>query len=124
MLAAVITLADANAGLDIMSNKDAGTSWLRTLYLRMLNDPRVVALTYSDLQSTDKSELAEMQVRVTGCDGAAFKAVMPFSWIIKDKMDMLIHQAQDMPGTYGIRSVAFTSGKLYAENRIAIIKLL
>ena len=99
MLAAVITLADANAGLDILSDNDASTSWLRTLYLRMLNDPRVVALTYADLQSTDKSELAEMQVRSTGCDGAAFKARLPFSWIIKDKMDMLIHHAEEMTGT-------------------------
>ena len=100
MLAAVITLADVNSGLDILSDSNASSSWLRTMYLRMLNDPRVVALTYVDLQSTEKRkvELDEMQVRSTGCDGAVFKARMPFSWIIKNTVDELIQQAQRMPG--------------------------
>ena len=103
MLAAVITVADVNSGLDILSDSNASSSWLRTMYLQMLNDPRVVALTYADLQSTDKLkvELAEMQVRYTGCDAAVFKAQMPFSWIIKNKVDVLVHQAQRMPGMWG-----------------------
>ena len=100
MLAAVITLADVNSGLDILSDSNASSSWLRTMYLRMLNDPRVVALTYVYLQSTEKRkvELDEMQVWSTGCDGAVFKARMPFSWIIKNTVDELIQQAQRMPG--------------------------
>jgi len=101
MLAAIVSLADINAGMDVLSDHDSSRPpWLCTMFLRMLNDPRVVTLTYADIQSSavQKVELSEMAVRTTGCDGAVFKAKLPFSWVIKNQVDILVHQAQHMQG--------------------------
>ena len=101
MLAAIVSLADVNAGMDILADYDNPSApWMHTMFLRMLDDPRVVTLTYADIQSSalQKVELSEMAVRTTGCDGEVFRARLPFSWIIKNHVDVLIHQTQRMPG--------------------------
>ena len=101
MLAAIVSLADINAGMDVLSDHDSSRPpWLRTMFLRMLNDPRIVMLTYADIQSSavQKVELTEMAVRTTGCDGAVFTDKLPFSWVIKNQVDVLVHQAQHMQG--------------------------
>lgn len=115
MLAAIVSLADVNAGMDVLSDNDSSSApWVHRLFLRMLHDPRVVTLTYTDIQSSalQKVELSEMPVRSTGCDGAVFRAKLPFSWVIKNQVDMLVHPSLRVTGINYTSLIMFTKYSL------------
>ncbi|XP_052808614.1 E3 ubiquitin-protein ligase rnf213-alpha-like isoform X2 [Mya arenaria] len=90
ILAGIIAYLDTNRNLDLVQS-DVG--WKQTLWTTVLNTEGAVQLRYSDFQSPKRcSDLSEMLVVTTGCEGHMFSACLPFSWmIIKMIADILRH---------------------------------
>ena len=52
-------------------------------------------LKYTDLKSVARDqELQKIQVRHHGFQGRHFRNMLPFSWIIKQHLDKLVHHSQ------------------------------
>ncbi|KAK3585576.1 hypothetical protein CHS0354_036763 [Potamilus streckersoni] len=96
ILAGIIAHIDTNHNLDIIHNHITSGDWKARLWLQILNTPGAIQLQYSDLQSpTRQQELNEVIVKTTGCEGQIFTAVMPFSWLIYEQIDVIWRTAHE-----------------------------
>ncbi|KAL4233165.1 hypothetical protein ACF0H5_007850 [Mactra antiquata] len=85
ILAGVIACLDTNDNLNIL--RDEALPWKQRLWLGFLNSQDTIQLQYGDLQSpTRQSDLKEVVVMTTGCEGHYFAARFPFSWIIMNEI--------------------------------------
>ena len=85
---------DRDNNLDLVQRSP---TWLHVLWLEMLADPSVTRLTYSDLLSPKvRREISEYGVLSSGFEGRSLQCQLPFSWVIKEQMDELVHTATNM----------------------------
>lgn len=94
LLSGIIAYTDRNANLDLLEKK---SPWQQKVWLEMLNEEEVTLFRYRDLNSPEhrtETGLPEYQVTNTGCDGSFFECSFPFSFVIKEQIDLLLHQTR------------------------------
>ncbi|XP_053396017.1 E3 ubiquitin-protein ligase rnf213-alpha-like [Mercenaria mercenaria] len=85
ILAGIIAYCDTNGNLSIL--QETQYPWKQQLWLEILNTPGIINLQYKEFQSPIKlNDLNEVTVFSSGCEGRAFYARMPFSWLFIDKI--------------------------------------
>ena len=96
ILAEIIALADTDSNLDLMKN---GSSWLPTVWLRILANPNISELHYSKIISPVTNTVRErVQVLGSGAGGHTFQCMFPFSFLIKQEVDKLLQSASSVAG--------------------------
>ena len=98
IFAGVVAYVDINNNLDLISASQQ--AWVTQMWLAMLLDQCVTTLRYSDIMSAGqrKAELTKIPVKMYGCGGHPMKAKLPFSWVIKNHVDELLHRAKTTTG--------------------------
>ncbi|KAL3881535.1 hypothetical protein ACJMK2_027967, partial [Sinanodonta woodiana] len=90
ILAGIIAHIDTNQNLDILSGHISQGDWVARLWLHIFNTPAAIQLKYSDLQYPGRQqELSEVIVKTTGCQGLAFQAEFPFSWLMFEQINAI-----------------------------------
>ena len=90
MFSEVIAYCDQNQNLDLLCE---GKEWKTRLWLTMINDEVITPLAYDSFISPVSGRLRERaRVLSTGA-GRRFNGKFPFSWIIKDMVNVLLLQA-------------------------------
>ena len=89
MLSEVIAYCDQNHNLDLLRE---GNEWKTRLWLTMINKEVITPLSYDSFTSPVSGRVRERaRVSSTGV-GQRFSAKFPFSWIIKDIVNVLLLQ--------------------------------
>ena len=86
-----------------------------SVYL-LFQSPHITPVSYQSLQTViTESELAELVVQHQGVQGCHFKCSLPFSWVIRELVDLLLHQANNMQYVEDSNGKEFTRSwlKLY-----------
>lgn len=100
ILAGLIAYMDTNNNLSIMTS-DGIPAWKKNMWLSMIRDPAITPLSYKDLLSAKKNtELTKMTVLMYGAEGQKMDASLPFSWLIRQQINMLIHQKSGLAGKH------------------------
>ena len=96
ILAEIIALVDTDSNLDLMKD---GSSWVSTLWLRILANPNMSELSYSKMISPVTNSVRE-RVQVLGCGagGHTFQCMFPFSFLVKHQVDNLLDSASSVAG--------------------------
>ncbi|XP_068735057.1 LOW QUALITY PROTEIN: E3 ubiquitin-protein ligase rnf213-alpha-like [Montipora capricornis] len=103
ILAEIIALADTDSNLDLMKNS---SSWLPTLWLRILANPNISELSYSKIISPVTNTVRErVQVLGSGAGGHTFQCMFPFSFLIKQQVDKLLQSASSVAATTSVSLV-------------------
>ncbi|XP_060586347.1 E3 ubiquitin-protein ligase rnf213-alpha-like [Ruditapes philippinarum] len=88
ILAGIIAYLDTNDNIKILQED---CDWKQKLFLTILNTVDAISLKFADLQSpTRKSDLQEVVVMTTGCEGHLFSARMPFSWLLINQINDIL----------------------------------
>ena len=96
MLSEVIAFCDQNHNLDLLGEEK---EWKTGLWLTMINKEVITPLSYDSFISPVSGRIRERaRVSSTGV-GHRFSAKFPFSWIIKDMVNVLLPQ---VGGTVGV----------------------
>ena len=89
MLSEVIAYCDQNQNLDLLRKEK---EWKTRLWLTMISDENITPLAYDSFISPVSGRLREKaRVLNTGA-GFRFNGEFPFSWIIKDLVNVLLLQ--------------------------------
>ena len=89
MLSEVIAYCDQNHNLDLLRE---GNEWQIGLWLTMFSEDVITPLSYDSFTSPVSGRVRERaRVLSTGV-GHCFSAKFPFSWIIKDIVNVLLPQ--------------------------------
>ncbi|XP_053396012.1 E3 ubiquitin-protein ligase rnf213-alpha-like [Mercenaria mercenaria] len=89
ILAGIIAYCDKNENLNIL--QETQYPWKQDLWLEILNTPGAIDLQYNEFQSpTRSSDLEEVTVMSTGCEGLLFCNRMPFSWRFIDMINEVL----------------------------------
>ena len=96
ILAEIIALVDTDSNLDLMKD---GSSWVSTLWLRILANPNISELSYSKMISPVTNSVRErVQVLGSGAGGHTFQCMFPFSFLVKHQVDKLFDSASSVAG--------------------------
>ena len=96
ILAEIIALVDTDSNLDLMKD---GSSWVSTLWLRILANPYMSELSYSKMISPVTNSVRErVQVLGSGAGGHTFQCMFPFSFLVKYQVDKLFDSASSVAG--------------------------
>lgn len=90
ILSEVIAFVDRNQNLNLLVDHH---SWRTTFWIAMLNNERVTSLSYDSFISPSNVIRERTRVFSTG-DGHRFDGHFPFSWIIKDIVNVLLNAVQ------------------------------
>ena len=85
MLSEVIAYCDQNHNLDLLRE---GKEWKTRLWLTMISDEVIAPLTYDSFISPVSGRLRERARVLSSGAGPRFKGKFPFSWIIKDLVNV------------------------------------
>ncbi len=97
ILAEIITLADRDSNLDLMTTDNP---WFSALWLKILADPNLSELSYSKMISPVTNSVRErVQVLGSGAGGHRFFCRFPFSFFVKQRMEKLLKDAYSVSGT-------------------------
>ncbi|XP_068731195.1 E3 ubiquitin-protein ligase rnf213-alpha-like [Montipora capricornis] len=97
ILAEIIALTDTDSNLNLMKN---GSSWLPTVWLRILANPNISDLSYSKIISPVTNAVRErVQVLGSGAGGHTFQCMFPFSFLVKQQVDNLLQSASSVAAT-------------------------
>ena len=89
MLSEVIAYCDQNHNLDLLCE---GKEWKTRLWLTIISDEVIIPLAYDSFISPVSGRLRERaRVSSTGT-GHRFNGKFPFSWIIKDLVNVLLRK--------------------------------
>jgi hypothetical protein len=87
LLSEVIAYCDQNHNLDLLREEK---EWKSRLWLTMINEEVITPLSYDSFTSPVSGRVRERaRVSSTGV-GHCFSAKFPFSWIIKDIVNVLL----------------------------------
>ena len=90
-------MADSENNLDLLVEHENCEHFIHQMWLKILLDPHVSHLRYSDLQTAiHRAELTEVTVKKYAA-GESFYCRLPFSWIIKQHVDEIINSVTKMP---------------------------
>ncbi|XP_053396339.1 E3 ubiquitin-protein ligase rnf213-alpha-like isoform X2 [Mercenaria mercenaria] len=88
ILAGIIAYLDTNDNMKILQEH---CLWKQELWLKVLNTADAINLQFADLQSPKRqSDLLEVVVMTTGCEGHMFSARMPFSWLLINQISEIL----------------------------------
>ncbi|XP_060590421.1 E3 ubiquitin-protein ligase rnf213-alpha-like, partial [Ruditapes philippinarum] len=89
ILAGIIAYLDTNDNMKILQEEHF--KWKQELWLTYLNTVDAINLQFTDLQSPKRqSDLPEVVVMTTGCEGQMFSARMPFSWLLINQINEIL----------------------------------
>ena len=98
ILAAILAYLDTNCNLELFWGT-AAAAWKRKMWLGPFKDPAVTLISYSDLVSVKSgAELTEMTIQMTGAQGTPMQGQLPFSWLLKAYIDILVNEKRKMAG--------------------------
>ncbi|XP_033105077.1 E3 ubiquitin-protein ligase RNF213-like [Anneissia japonica] len=87
-LAEVIATCDISNNLSLLNRQEADNAWLHKLWLSIFSSVDLININYDMcLSPVEKVQRSEVQLQQKGYGGKSFKALFPFSWIIKAKLD-------------------------------------
>ena len=87
MLSEVIAYCDQNQNLDLLCE---GKEWKKKLWLTMINNEVITPLAYDSFISPVSGRLRERARVLSTRVGPRFNGKFPFSWIIKDLVNILL----------------------------------
>ncbi|KXJ15388.1 E3 ubiquitin-protein ligase RNF213 [Exaiptasia diaphana] len=92
ILSELITYIDTNGNLELLQENKP---WLTELWLRLLQNNKITVIQYSSFL-TEENEMirSKVPVKSSGRDGHFFKCCLPFSWLIKEKVDVMWENAK------------------------------
>ncbi|KAJ7339392.1 hypothetical protein OS493_005787 [Desmophyllum pertusum] len=95
ILAEIIALADRDSNLDLMTNDDS--TWVSTLWLKILANPKISELSYNKMISPVTNSVRErVQVIGSGAGGHRFRCQFPFSFLIKARVEKWLKDASSV----------------------------
>ncbi|XP_033105070.1 E3 ubiquitin-protein ligase RNF213-like [Anneissia japonica] len=87
-LAEVIAICDICNNLSLLESQEADNAWLHELWLSIFSSVDLINISYDMCLSPEKKvQRSEVQLQQKGYGGKSFKALFPFSWIIKGKLE-------------------------------------
>ncbi|XP_033105079.1 E3 ubiquitin-protein ligase rnf213-alpha-like [Anneissia japonica] len=87
-LAEVIAICDISNNLSLLNRQEADNAWLHKLWLSIFSSVDLININYDMcLSPVEKVQRSEVLLQEKGYGGKSFKALFPFSWIIKAKLD-------------------------------------
>ena len=89
MLSEVIAYCDQNHNLDLLQEKK---KWKARLWLAMISDEVITPLAYDSFISPVSGRLRERARVLSSGAGPRFNGKFPFSWSIKNLVDVLFLQ--------------------------------
>ena len=98
VLAEVIAYVDRDGNLELAASED---SWIINLWLKILKDSSVTYLHYNDFifQEGDASVVrSKVPVLKSGYHSHSFQCSLPFSWLLKERIDELYRDARSVAG--------------------------
>lgn len=104
ILAGVIAYLDTNHNLDMLNEG----GWALELWLRVLHDPSLCRLQYSDLLSMSghQTELREFACRCTFAGEDMRGSSLPFSWVIVEMIETFLVKPPAQEDNEGILSIS------------------
>ena len=76
-----------------------GKAWVSSLWLKMMADPNISELSYSNMISPVTNSVGErVQVIVSGAGGHSFQCLFPFSFIVKQRVEKMLKDAFSVTG--------------------------
>ena len=97
-LAELIAYVDRDGNLELAASED---DWIESLWLKVLRDGSFTELEYDDflVQKGDASVLRKkVPVHKSGYRSHSFQCKLPFSWLLKERMDELHRDARNIAG--------------------------
>jgi hypothetical protein len=89
MLSEVIAYCDQNHNLDLLREEK---EWKTRLWLTLINEEAITPLNYDSFTSPVSSRVRERALVSSTGVGYYFSGKFPFSWIIKDMVNVLLLQ--------------------------------
>ena len=88
VLAGVVAFLDTNHNLDLLQ----ADGWVLELWLKVINDPALRLLQYSDLLSMSghPNQLKEFACRSTFLVDNSVSPALPFSWVIYEQIEAFL----------------------------------
>ena len=88
ILAGVVAFLDTNHNLDLLQ----ADGWVLELWLKVINDPALCLLRYSDLLSMSgrPNQLQEFACRTTFLVDNSVSLALPFSWVIYEQIEAFL----------------------------------
>ena len=87
----LIAYCDRNHNLTVLQEKEK--EWKLRLWIQMLNEEIITPLSYDSFISPVSRRLRERACVISTGAGHHFKGKFPFSWIVKDMVNVLLLQA-------------------------------
>ena len=109
----LIAYCDRNHNLNLLQEKE----WKLRLWIQMLNEEKITPLSYDSFISPVSRRLRERACVLSTGAGHHFKGKFPFSWIIKDMVNVLLLQAS---GQCISKSIVY----VYVQSHVARIKMI
>ncbi len=89
MLSEVIAYCDQNHNLNLLCE---GNEWKTRLWLTMINDDVITPLSYDSFTSPVSGRVRERARVLSSGAGPRFNGKFPFSWMIRDMVNVLLLQ--------------------------------
>lgn len=88
ILAGVVAFLDTNHNLDLLQED----GWVLEMWLKVLSDPALCLLQYSDLlsMSAHHNQLKEFACRSTFLVDNSVTPALPFSWVIYEQIEAFL----------------------------------
>ena len=97
-LAELIAYVDRDGNLELAASED---DWIVNLWLKVLRNNSFIELEYDDflVQKEDGPVLRrKVPVQKSGYRSHSFQCKLPFSWLLKERMDELHRDARNIAG--------------------------
>lgn len=95
IIASIIAFIDTNRNLDILRD-DNIQQWKLDMWLHIINNPQLTQLKYSSIVSPNQhQEIHEVIIRTTSASGRVFSGMLPFSWLIFDQIESILHSIRE-----------------------------
>lgn len=106
-LAELIAYVDRDGNLELAASED---DWIVNLWLKVLRNSSFTELEYDDflVQKGDASVLRrKVPVQKSGYRSHSFQCKLPFSWLLKERMDELHRDARNIAGKENLQINCF-----------------
>ena len=95
-MAGIIAMVDSENNFDLLKDHEANDNFIHQMWLEILADSSISHLRYNDLRTAiHRAELTEVTVKKYAA-GDIFYCRLPFSWIIKQRIDEIVNSVTKM----------------------------
>jgi len=95
ILSEIIAFIDRDENLELLHS---GNLWLRKLWLQHFQDNKLTELHFESFLTEEGVIRSQVPVTSSGRDSHVFQCLLPFSWLIKEKVDCMRVHAKGLAG--------------------------